>query len=149
MRGFSSALADDFFFRGWPPVVFFLIEKAAAFFLEFRFVAIIKNRPVRGGFLLQLDLRGPNSTLCRWYRTFFEILFQKCVVPDLCEILRRVPAWCGPKCGASSLDTPHQAPDSWYSVEVVRVVKRRVERFLSRLGGRRESLLGLSAGRFR
>ena len=93
VRGFSSALADDFFFRGWPPVVFFLIEKAAAFFFEFRFVAIIKNRPVRGGFLLQLNLCGPNSTLCRWYRTFFEILFQKCVVPDLFEILRRVPAW--------------------------------------------------------
>ena len=82
-----------FFFRCWPPVVFFLIEKAAAFFFEFRFVAIIKNRPVRGGFLLQLNLCGPNSTLCRWYRTFFEILFQKCVVLDLFEILRRVPAW--------------------------------------------------------
>ena len=51
---------------------------------------LIKNRPVRGGFLFSLVLRRPNSKLCRWYRTFFAILL-------------RIPAFFGPKCGASSL----------------------------------------------
>ena len=65
-----------FFFCGWPPVVFFFIETTTAFFFRLLFASIIKNRPVRGGFFLQLDLCGPNSKLCRWYRTFFEILLR-------------------------------------------------------------------------
>ena len=54
-------------------MVVFFIETATAFFFRLLFASIIKNRPVRGGFFLQLDLCGPNSKLCRWYRTFFEL----------------------------------------------------------------------------
>ena len=57
-------------------MVFFFIETTTAFFFWLLFASIIKNRPVRGGFFLQLDLCGPNSKLCRWYRTFFEILLR-------------------------------------------------------------------------
>ena len=77
MRGFLILRSRRwFFFCGWPPVVCFFIETATAFFFRLLFASIIKNRPVRGGFFLQLDLCGPNSKLCRWYRTFFEILLR-------------------------------------------------------------------------
>ena len=74
MRGFLILRSRRwFFFCGWPPVVVFFIETATAFFFRLLCASIIKNRPVRGGFFLQLDLCGPNSKLCRWYRTFFEL----------------------------------------------------------------------------
>ena len=77
VRGFPILRSRRwFFFCGWPPVVFFFIETTTAFFFWLLFASIIKNRPVRGGFFLQLDLCGPNSKLCRWYRTFFEILLR-------------------------------------------------------------------------
>ena len=76
VRGFPSALADGFFLCGWPPVSCFRNETLTAFVFCVMFASIIKNRPVRGGFFLQLDLCGPNSKLCRWYRTFFEILLR-------------------------------------------------------------------------
>ena len=77
VRGFPILRSRRwFFFEAWPPVVVFFIETAAAFFFRLLCASIIKNRPVRGGFFLQLDLCGPNSKLCRWYRTFFEILLR-------------------------------------------------------------------------
>ena len=51
-------------------------ETLTAFVFCVMFASIIKNRPVRGGFLFQLGLCGPNTKLCRWYRTFFEILLR-------------------------------------------------------------------------
>ena len=69
-------LSPMIFFLRLAPRGFFFIETATAFFFRWLFASIIKNRPVRGGFFLQLDLCGPNSKLCRWYRTFFEILLR-------------------------------------------------------------------------
>ena len=51
-------------------------ETLTAFVFCVMFASIMKNRPVRGGFLFQLGLCGPNTKLCRWYRTFFEILLR-------------------------------------------------------------------------
>ena len=65
-------------------------ETLTAFVFCVMFASIIKNRPVRGGFLFQLGLCGPNTKLCRWYRTFFEILL-------------RFPAFFGPTGGASGV----------------------------------------------
>ena len=73
-----------FFLCGWPPVSCFRNETLTAFVFCVMFASIIKNRPARGGFLFQLGLCGPNTKLCRWYRTFFEILL-------------RFPAFFGPR----------------------------------------------------
>ena len=78
------------FFMQLAPHGFFLDWKARAVVFRSVCALLIKNRPVRGGFLFSLVLRRPNSKLCRWYRTFFAILL-------------RIPAFFGPKCGASSL----------------------------------------------
>ena len=84
VRGFPSALADGFFLCGWPPVSCFSNETLTAFVFPELIASIIKNRPARGGFLFALVLCGPNTKLCRWYRTFFEILL-------------RFPAFFGPR----------------------------------------------------
>ena len=85
VRGFSSALAGgNFFLSVWPPVSVFRNETFTAFTFRECDASIIKNRPARGGFLFQLVLCGPNTKLCRWYRTFFEILL-------------RFPAFFGPR----------------------------------------------------
>ena len=122
-----------FFFCGRPPVVFFLIEKATAFNFRLLFASILKNRPTRGGFLFQLGLRGPNSKLCRWYRTFFEILL-------------RIPAFFGPKRRCTSLsDVTHcvRRPTNctaWRLLELW-TQSLMVERFLATAGGRRKKSL--------
>ena len=90
-------------------MVFFFIETTTAFFFRLLFASIIKNRPVRGGFFLQLDLCGPNSKLCRWYRTFFEILLR---ISAFFALVRcKFP---------SELGTLHRAHGKVHSVEVVK-----------------------------
>ena len=90
-------------------MVFFFIETATAFFFRLLFASIIKNRPVRGGFFLQLDLCGPNSKLCRWYRTFFEILLR---ISAFFALVRcKFP---------SEFGTLHREHGKMHSVEVVK-----------------------------
>ena len=100
--------------------------------------SIIKNRPARGGFLFQLVLCGPNTKLCRWYRTFFEILL-------------RFPAFFGPRGGAcrvSLLDAPLQASrqiaQRGSCQRVVKAACRADERFLA--AGRSARLLDFGSG---
>ena len=115
MRGFLILRSRRcVFLCSWPPVGFFLTEKPAVLFFRLVCALLIKNRPVRGGFLFSLVLRRPNSELCRWYRTFFEILL-------------RIPAFFGPKWGASSLaDLTHCTwhPTNCTAWKLLRVVKR-------------------------
>ena len=90
-------------------MVVFFIETAAAFFFRLLCASIIKNRPVRGGFFLQLDLCGPNSKLCRWYRTFFEILLR---ISAFFALVRcKFP---------SEFGTLHREHGKMHSVEVVK-----------------------------
>ena len=113
-----------FFLCGWPPVSCFRNETLTAFFFCEVVASIIKNRPARGGFLFQLGSCGPNTKLCRWYRTFFEILL-------------RFPAFFGPRgvrAGVPCSMHRSRRQGKSHSVEVVRESwnQRRVdERFLA------------------
>ena len=129
------------FFMQLAPHGFFLNWTARGVVFRSACALLIKNRPVRGGFLFSLVLRRPNSKLCRWYRTFFEILL-------------RIPAFLG----QSAVQVRFRI---WYTATGTRQIAQRgscqsCERsvvwngFLRKPGrGRRESLLGLSVDRFR
>ena len=132
VRGFLILRSRRWFFScGWPPVVFFFIETTTAFFFRLLFASIIKNRPARGGFFLQLDLCGPNSKLCRWYRTFFEILLR---ISAFFALVRcKFP---------SEFGTLHREHGKMHSVEVVKGCETRFrERFLATACGRRAKVL--------
>ena len=135
MRGFPTLRSRRwFFFCGWSPVVLFFMETATAVFFRLLCASIIKNRPARGGFFLQLALCGPNSKLCRWYRTFFEILLR---ISAFFALVRcKFPLEFG---------TLHRGHGKTHSVEVVKSCEPCENVFLRRRRavGARKSVKGL------
>ena len=117
-------------------MVFFFIETATAFFFWVLLASIIKNRPVRGGFFLQLDLCGPNSKLCRWYRTFFEILLR---ISAFFALVRcKFP---------SEFGTLHREHGKMHSVEVVKSCETRFRQLRTfSCDGERSARTGLAKG---
>ena len=127
-----------FFLCGWPPVSGFRNETLTAFVFCVMFASIMKNRPVRGGFLFQLGLCGPNTKLCRWYRTFFEILLRFPAFFGSRGVQARFRAWC-------TAPDARQIAQRGSCQKVVKPASSSSDWFL-RLGGRHGSS-GL-AGRF-